>query len=150
MKGSLAIFLAGLIFALGLGISGMTRPGKVVAFLDITGRWDPSLAFVMLGAIGVHSLAYRILPRMPSPLLAERFAVPTRQDISVRLIGGAVLFGLGWGLSGFCPGPALVSLVSGAGEAALFVGGMLGGMAAFNAIDSVISSRQPASSRRAS
>jgi len=135
MKNHLAIFLAGVIFALGLGVSGMTQPAKVVGFLDITGAWDPSLAFVMIGAIAVHTLAYRLVPSMKSPVLVSQFGIPSRTDITSRLIGGAVLFGLGWGLSGFCPGPALTSLPAGDGSTLLFVGAMLSGMAGVHFTD---------------
>jgi uncharacterized membrane protein YedE/YeeE len=109
----------------------MTRPDKVVSFLDIAGEWDPSLAFVMLGAIGVHFLAYRFIPRMPSPFLGGRFSLPTRRDVDARLLIGAALFGAGWGIGGYCPGPALVSLTSGSADAMVFFGGMLAGMIAF-------------------
>ncbi|MFT5685506.1 MAG: putative membrane protein YedE/YeeE [Myxococcota bacterium] len=150
MKNNIAIFFAGLIFALGLGISGMTQPAKVVGFLDVTGSWDPSLAFVMVGAIGVHMVAYRLVPRMTSPIFAAEFGVPTRSDVNGRLLGGAVLFGLGWGLGGFCPGPALVSLASGASTVLMFVGGMLGGMTLMNIIDRQIASKNQKIERQAS
>ena len=145
MKNHLAIFFAGLIFALGLGISGMTQPAKVVGFLDITGSWDPSLAFVMIGAIAVHTMAYRLVPSMKTPVLASQFGIPDRNDITGRLIGGAVMFGLGWGLSGYCPGPALTSLPAGASSTMLCVGGMLGGMAGMTVIDRQRALKQPAS-----
>lgn len=102
-------FLAGLLFALGLVIGGMTQPQKVLGFLDVFGDWDPSLLFVMLGAVGIHSLSYRIIMRRASPLLANDFRIPKRQDIDARLLGGAALFGIGWGLAGYCPGPVLVA-----------------------------------------
>ncbi len=121
-------FASGVVFALGLGISGMTQPAKVTAFLDFTGDWDPSLAFVMMGAIGVHAVLYRVIRARPSPVFAEAFSVPTRKDIDPRLIGGAALFGLGWGLGGFCPGPALTAVASGKSSILIFVGAMIGGM----------------------
>ena len=129
MRQLLAAFVSGATFALGLGISGMTRPGKVLAFLDVGGAWDPSLAFVMLGAIGTHALLLRLILARRAPVLAPRFALPTRRDVDRRLIGGAVLFGIGWGLAGFCPGPAVTSLAGGRAEPLLFVAAMVVGMA---------------------
>lgn len=148
MKNTIVSFAAGLIFAIGLGVAGMTQPAKVVNFLDLTGSWDPSLAFVMLGAIAVHFVAYRMVPRMGSPLFSERFGIPTRRDIDPRLVGGAALFGMGWGLGGFCPGPALVSVTGGMSMAILFVGAMLVGMAAFEIVNRQLQ-RQSAGSHAA-
>jgi len=124
--------VAGSVFAVGLAISGMTQPTKVVGFLDVTGDWDPSLALVMVGAIGVHLCAYRILPKMSKPLLSHTFRLPPDRPIDKPLITGAILFGVGWGVSGFCPGPALVSLTGGMAAAIPFVGGMLLGMVGFS------------------
>jgi uncharacterized protein len=121
-------FLAGLVFAIGLGVSGMTRPAKVLAFLDVTGVWDPSLAFVMMGAIAVHALAVPWILRRRAPLFADCFSSPTRTDVDLRLVAGAAVFGAGWGLSGYCPGPALTSLGAGTTAAAVFVPAMLAGM----------------------
>ena len=120
-------FVAGLIFALGLGISGMTQPAKVVGFLNVF-QWDSSLAFVMGGAIGVHFVAYRIRSQMSAPMLSERFALPARTDVSPRLLTGAALFGAGWGVAGFCPGPAIVSASTLGATPVIFVASMLGGM----------------------
>lgn len=131
----ISAFASGLLFAVGLGISGMTEPGKVFAFLDVTGSWDPSLAFVMVGAIGAHLLLYRLILRRQSPLYAGEFHLPTRRDLDRRLLTGAVLFGLGWGLAGFCPGPALVSAAGGMKAAWIFVPAMIGGMALFQMWD---------------
>lgn len=128
MKTSVTSFLAGIIFALGLGISGMTRPIKVIGFLEFFGNWDPSLAFVMAGAIAVYFVANRRLLTMPSPLLAAKFAIPTRSDLDPSLIIGAAIFGAGWGLGGFCPGPALTSLASGALPLIIFVAAMAAGI----------------------
>lgn len=137
-------YLAGAIFGVGLLVSGMTRPAKVVGFLDLVGPWDPSLAFVMLGAIGVHALAYRVVARMPRPLWSARWALPTRRDVDWRLFTGAALFGAGWGLTGYCPGPALTSVVSGAATTMTFTGAMLVGMAAFTAWEASALAREPA------
>jgi uncharacterized protein len=128
MKAQLVCFVSGLVFALGLGISGMTRPVKVIGFLDFFGAWDASLAFVMLGAVVVYFFAYRWSGRMRSPWLAASFALPTRRDFDARLIVGATIFGAGWGLGGFCPGPALTALASGALPAIIFVIAMVLGM----------------------
>ena len=127
-------FLVGLLFALGLGISGMTDAGKVIGFLDLSGDWDPSLAFVMVGAIAVHMVFYRFVLRRERPLFSSAFYVPSRQDIDARLIAGAALFGVGWGLGGYCPGPGLVSSVSLVTEAVVFVVAMLGGMVSFHLV----------------
>jgi uncharacterized membrane protein YedE/YeeE len=121
-------FVVGLTFALGLGLGGMTQPARVLAFLDVAGRWDPSLALVMLGAITVYALGFRLATRRGRPVLAPAFALPARTIIDVRLVAGAVVFGVGWGLAGLCPGPAITSLGSGKPEAAVFVAAMLGGM----------------------
>ena len=124
-------FVAGLVFAVGLGISGMTDPRKVIAFLDVTGHWDPSLAFVMVGAIAVNmTVAWRAL-RSARPLWADAFALPVKKTIDARLLVGAALFGLGWGAAGYCPGPAVVALAGLSASAFIFVGAMLAGMAAF-------------------
>jgi hypothetical protein len=128
MKAALTSFLSGIVFALGLGISGMTRPIKVIGFLDFFGNWDASLAFVMLGAISVYFVAYRLSQKMPSPILAAAFSIPKRTDLDRRLIAGAALFGAGWGLGGFCPGPAITALASGAPAVAVFVGAMAAGI----------------------
>ena len=129
MKANLTAFLAGLIFAGGLVAGGMTQPQKVVDFLDFAGAWDPSLAFVMLGAILVNVLAYRfVVPRRQTPVLTDLFAIPKRTDLTLPLIGGSVLFGVGWGLGGYCPGPGIVALGSFGPEALVFVTSMGLGM----------------------
>jgi uncharacterized protein len=119
--------IAGLLFGLGLVISGMANPAKVLNFLDVTGVFDPSLALVMAGAAGVTLLGYRLARRRQKPLFDERFHYPARTGIDGRLIAGAAIFGLGWGLAGFCPGPALASLWSTGVSAPLFVACMLVG-----------------------
>jgi len=128
VKSSLAAFAAGLLFAVGLAISGMTQPTKVVGFLDVTGNWDPSLAMVMAGALAVYVVAFPLIRKRSAPLLSAAFDIPTRRDFTVPLVGGAVLFGLGWGVAGFCPGPAVAALGAGMSESYLFVGTMLAGM----------------------
>ncbi len=128
MKALLVSFFSGIVFALGLGISGMTRPIKVIGFLDFAGKWDASLAFVMLGAIAVYSIAYRLVRGRRAPLLGEKFLIPERTHIDRNLIVGAAMFGAGWGLAGFCPGPAITSLASGAAPVALFVVAMVAGI----------------------
>jgi len=135
MKNSLSSFIVGFIFALGLGISGMTQPSKVVGFLDLFGSWDPSLIFVMVGAILVHSIVYRFIKHKSSPLFSADWHLPTRKDLTPALIIGATLFGVGWGLGGYCPGPAVTSLASLQAKPAIFVGFMLIGMLIFRAID---------------
>ena len=124
-------FVAGLTFAMGLGISGMTQPTKVIAFLDVTGAWDPSLAFVMLGAIGVHLVFARRVQSVAAPRFAPAFSLPLTTGIDRRLLLGAALFGIGWGIAGFCPGPAVVSVVTLAPTAIAFVASMLVGMAGY-------------------
>lgn len=127
MKSVGASFATGLLFAVGLGVSGMTKPSKVVGFLDLFGAWDASLAFVMVGAIAVHLVLRRLILKRPAPLFDIRFHLPTRADIDAPLVLGAGIFGIGWGLGGFCPGPGLVSAASGALPAIVFVLGMIAG-----------------------
>ncbi|AFL52479.1 putative membrane protein YedE/YeeE [Sinorhizobium fredii] len=124
----LAAIVCGLIFGAGLVISDMINPGRVLAFLDVAGSWDPSLAFVMGGALIPSAVANIIRSRGSAPLLDSRFYVPTNRSIDWKLVTGAALFGLGWGLVGFCPGPAIAALSTGRWEAALFVAAMLVGM----------------------
>jgi len=131
-------FLAGLLFGVGLIVSGMTDPGKVIGFLDLTGNWDPSLAFVMLGAILVGFFAFRSAQRRTRTLLRSAMQLPQKRDIDARLIVGSVVFGIGWGLAGFCPGPALVSFGSGQDKAAVFVAAMLFGMLAYTVLERLI------------
>lgn len=128
---TLSAFIVGLIFAIGLGIGGMTQPAKVIGFLDIFGEWDPSLIFVMIGALIVHIILYRMIRRRSSPLFAEKFQIPTRRDIDRQLVLGAILFGGGWGLAGFCPAPAITSLASLQIAPLVFVLSMLAGMGIF-------------------
>ena len=136
----LSFLLLGVLFAVGLGISGMTQPSKVLGFLDIFGAWDPALMFVMGGAVAVNFVGYRLAVGRLHPLLATRFDIPTRRDIDWQLIGGAVLFGVGWGIAGFCPGPALVALAGGSADVMLFVAAMFIG---FLLKDLLIKSSRP-------
>ncbi|MBI2395816.1 MAG: YeeE/YedE family protein [Deltaproteobacteria bacterium] len=131
MKKNLVAFLCGAVFTIGLGVAGMTDPAKVHDFLDVTGRFDPSLAAVMAAAVGVGLLSFRLVLRRARPVLADRFELPTEKRLDRRLILGSVLFGAGWGLSGYCPGPALASVVTLAPGALVFVTAMLAGMAGY-------------------
>lgn len=135
MKNNLISFMVGLIFAVGLGISGMTQPQKVVGFLDIFGDWDPSLVFVMGGAVVVHFIAYRLIRKRTSPLFSKEWHVPTKTELTPALFGGAFLFGVGWGLGGYCPGPAVTSLPSLEAAPFIFVLFMLLGMFLFKQLD---------------
>lgn len=128
-------FLVGLLFGWGLLLSGMTDPGKVLAFLDLFGAWDPSLALVMGGAIAVGVFAFALAKRRTTTFLGGALQLPTSREIDGRLIAGSLLFGAGWGLAGFCPGPALVAMASGEAKAALFTGAMVVGMLGFQLLD---------------
>jgi uncharacterized membrane protein YedE/YeeE len=134
---NLVTLLAGLLFALGLVLSGMTQPAKVIGFLNIAGileggfpgAWDPTLAFVMGGALLVTLFAFAITPRHGRrPWFAEKFELPTRKDIDIKLIGGAALFGVGWALAGYCPGPAFASLYAGGTDIVIFMAALIAGM----------------------
>ena len=125
-------FFAGLLFGLGLIVSGMTDPGKVLGFLDLAGKWDPSLAFVMGGAIAVGLLPFTLARRRTRSFLGGAMHLPTAKDIDRPLVVGSLIFGMGWGLAGFCPGPALVSLASGQPKAVAFVLAMVLGMVLFD------------------
>lgn len=124
-----ASLVAGTVFGFGLALSGMTRTEKVRGFLDFLGAWDPSLMFVMGGAVLVHMVAYRVVAHRASPVFASTFLVPTRSDLTARLVVGSAIFGVGWALGGFCPGPGVVSIVSGAPAAVTFVVAMFAGVA---------------------
>ncbi len=134
-RSMLTAFLTGLVFGVGLILSGMVNPAKVLAFLDLAGPWDPSLALVMGGAIAVALPAFLFLNRRTQTVFAEPLHLPTRQDIDARLILGSLGFGVGWGLAGFCPGPALVAVGALKTEALVFVIAMLGGMGIFELIE---------------
>lgn len=123
-------FVVGLIFAFGLAIAGMTQPQKIIGFLDPL-NWNPSLLFVMMGAVGVHAIMYPLVRKRKSPLFDNEWHVPNRKDITPRLVLGSALFGIGWGVGGFCPGPGLAALVSGDVRAVTFVATMIAGMVLF-------------------
>jgi uncharacterized membrane protein YedE/YeeE len=126
-------FAIGLVFGLGLVIAGMSNPAKVLNFLDLaaipTGGWDPSLAFVMAGAIAVTFIGFKLVLRRPQPIFGGKFHLPSASEIDARIVAGPAIFGVGWGLAGFCPGPAFTALTTGGGAAVMFVGAMLAGMA---------------------
>jgi uncharacterized membrane protein YedE/YeeE len=129
VKTNLAAFICGILFSIGLGISGMTQPHKVIGFLDVFGEWDLSLVFVMGGAVISYLLLQLLIQRRFSkPMLGETFQIPTRKDLDRSLIFGALLFGMGWGLGGYCPGPAITTLGSGSLNAVLFMVAMGMGM----------------------
>ncbi len=136
-------FVVGLLFGLGLQLSGMTDPGKVLAFLDPLGHWDPSLALVMGGAIAVGVFAFALAKKRTTSFLGGTLSLPKASQIDKRLVLGSLTFGAGWGLAGICPGPGLVSMASGEPKAALFVGAMLAGMVAFEIIDRFTLKRAP-------
>jgi uncharacterized membrane protein YedE/YeeE len=129
MIGLATVFLSGLLFAAGLGVSGMTLPQKVIGFLDFAGGdWDPSLGFVMVSSAGVFLLLHRLVLRRERPVFDTEFHVPTRTDIDAPLVFGATLFGIGWGMVGLCPGPAVTALASGQTPAWIFFVAMIAGM----------------------
>lgn len=134
MRGFIS-FITGLIFALGLGMSGMTKTHVVKGFLDILGSWNLNLVGVMVGAIMVHSIAFHFIKKRKSPIFDSKFYLPTKKDIDKRLLTGSAIFGLGWGWAGICPGPGLVSLVSGQASIFVFVAAMMVGMGLFKLIE---------------
>jgi len=127
----IASLFAGLLFGIGLIVSGMANPAKVLGFLDLAGAWDPSLMLVMAGAVGVGLFAFGWAGRRKTTLLGDPMNLPTARGIDRRLVVGSLVFGIGWGIAGFCPGPALVALGLGESKAVLFVAAMLAGMAVF-------------------
>jgi uncharacterized protein len=124
---NLVALITGIVFGLGLSISQMTDPVRVLGFLDITGAWDPTLLFVLGGAVSVTAISFRFVLRLPHPLAADKFYLPTQHKIDLSLVLGAAIFGIGWGIAGYCPGPALVGLGLGNANAVLFVSAMLVG-----------------------
>ena len=139
MAKTASAFAVGLLFGLGLLVSGMADPAKVLAFLDVTGRWDPSLALVMVGAVAVSAVGTLIARRRGRALFGNPLEIPTRRDLDSRLIAGAAVFGLGWGLAGLCPGPALTLVTVAPAQAATFVVAMVAGMLLFRLVPSATS-----------
>ena len=139
-----AALVAGLVFGLGLILSGMTDPSKVIGFLDLAGAWDPSLAFVMGGAVLVASVGFRIAKKRSKTILGGPLRLPEGTRIDRRLVLGGTAFGIGWGLAGFCPGPALASLAAGGSKALIFTAAMLAGMAIFEVLEHLSSRRTAA------
>lgn len=125
---NLAILLSGILFGAGLTLGGMTDPARVRGFLDLFGDWDPTLAFVMGGAVIVMAIAWQFQPKLARPVFANAFALPSRRDLTPKLVGGSALFGIGWGVAGLCPGPGIAALAIEPISAAIFVAAMLAGM----------------------
>ncbi len=135
MLRNIASLACGIIFGAGLGISQMTNPDKVLDFFDVFGAWDPSLAFVMGGAVAVTAVAFRFVLKRPNPLLAETFSLPTKADIDARLIAGAAVYGVGWGLTGFCVGPAVAALAFADARVLIFLAALVVGILLSRLID---------------
>lgn len=146
----IVMYLIGLIFGVGISISGMANPAKVLNFFDVAGTWDPSLIFVMGGALVVTFLGYRIVLRRPAPLLGSKFHLPDNSHIDARLLGGAALFGVGWGIAGFCPGGALPALGTGQADVFLFVGALIAGIYAAKGLITLTHARATSLLRRES
>jgi len=142
MLGLVGSFCSGLLFAIGLSIAGMTLPQKVLAFLDVTGDWDPSLALVMISSAGIYLVLHRLVLLRGQPLASPKFYMPTRRDIDAPLVVGAAMFGIGWGLVGLCPGPAVAALASWHEDALVFFVSMIAGMYAYGTLN-VIGSHDP-------
>ena len=143
----ISIFAIGLIFGIGISISGMANPAKVINFFDIAGSWDPSLMFVMGGALITTFIGYRlVLPRPTGPIFESKFQLPTATDLDARLIGGSAIFGIGWGIAGFCPGGALPALGTGRSEVFVFVAALIVGIFVARAANTALRSRQAAHS----
>lgn len=131
MKSTISAWGCGLLFGAGLAISGMVNPEKIIRFVDFTGQWDPSLGLVMVGAVITYGIGFRLSQRSRRPMFADAFQVPTRNDIDPKLVGGAVLFGIGWGLGGICPGPSITALAFGMTEFYVFFAAMVAGSLIF-------------------
>lgn len=145
MRGLITSYAAGLLFGGGIILSGMVDPANVLGFFDVFGAWNPTLAFVMAGGLGVSLIGYRFCMTCSGPVCAAVYQIPARQDVDRRLVGGAAIFGLGWGLAGYCPGPALIAAGSGFVEAAAFSVAMAVGMLAWRLVErSGLREAQPA------
>ena len=140
----LTSYLIGLIFGVGISISGMANPAKVLNFFDVAGTWDPSLAFVMGGALVVTFIGYRYILKRSAPFLSARFQLPTRRDLDLPLIGGSAVFGVGWGIAGFCPCGALPALGTGRTDVLVFVAALLGGIIAGKLLQAKLTNRAQA------
>lgn len=125
-------FISALLFGLGLGISGMTNPSNIIGFLDIFGDWKPALILVMGGAIGFHAVSYYLIRRRASPIIANTFKVPSKTHIDARLVIGSALFGIGWAIGGFCPGPAFAALITSNESLFIFIASMCAGIALYH------------------
>ncbi|MGC1495770.1 MAG: DUF6691 family protein [Sulfitobacter sp.] len=134
-------YAIGLVFGIGISISGMANPAKVLNFFDVADAWDPSLAFVMGGALIVTFIGYRFVLKRPAPIMAANFQLPTRRDLDLPLLGGSAVFGIGWGIAGFCPGGALPALGTGRSEVLLFVGALLAGIFAAKLLQSALQTK---------
>lgn len=137
----IASYIIGLIFGVGISISGMANPAKVLNFFDVAGTWDPSLIFVMGGAVVVTFIGYRFVLKRPAPIMESKFQLPTRRDLDLPLIAGSAVFGIGWGIAGFCPGGALPALGTGKSEVFIFVAALLAGIFAVNILNRLRVSR---------
>ena len=144
MSRLLSALLIGLVFGAGIAVSGMSNPAKILNFFDFAGTWDPSLAFVMGGALAVTAVGYVFVLKRPMPVFDRMFHLPTRRDIDIPLVAGSALFGIGWGIAGFCPGGAIPALGQGHGEAALFVAAMVAGIALSRTARRALTRRTPA------
>ncbi|AKS47213.1 hypothetical protein SAMN05444287_3147 [Octadecabacter temperatus] len=138
------LFLIGLVFGVGISIGGMANPAKVVNFFDFAGTWDPSLIFVMAGAVVVTFIGYRFVLKRPAPIMDVKFYLPTRRDLDLPLIAGSAAFGVGWGIAGFCPGGALPALGTGRSEVFIFVGALLAGIFTAKFLQSALAKRASA------
>ena len=139
-----AAFVAGLVFGLGLIVSGMANPAKVLGFLDVAGSWDPSLAMVMIGAMALSAVGFQLARGRFDSLLGDAIELPTRRRVDAPLVIGGLMFGVGWGIAGFCPGPAIVAVGMGSGKAVLFTAAMLVGMGAFELVSGRLDRRTAA------
>jgi len=135
MNNIVVAFFSGFLFSIGLGVSGMTKLERVQGFLDIFGSWDPSLLFTIAGAVCAYAIVFRISQKFHKPFFAAKFSVPTKRELDPKLLGGSILFGFGWGLSGYCPAPAIVAAGGGVTPVLVFLAAMLLGMWAFSITD---------------
>ena len=144
MKANLTAFASGLLFAFGLVLSGMSAPGNIIGFLDVFGDWNSSLVFVLGAAVITYFVAFRVIRRKQEPLLTAKFQLPTKTSLDGRLIAGAAIFGTGWGLSGYCPAPALTALTSGKLTPVIFIAALVGGFYLYDLFENVSSRRNVA------